>query len=428
MSLVVDPVARLRTVALLNADGPRLLRDVEGREDLQAYLATGGYGQAVDPDALLEAVRRAGLRGRGGAAFPMAQKLDAVRRAAGMPVVVANGEEGEPASAKDRWLLRNRPHLVLDGLRLAGLVAGGDDPIVYVSDVSTAESVRQALEELEGTDLMPAPVRIVEVEPAYVAGEASAAVQAIDGGPALPMDKPPRPSERGVQDRPTIVSNVETLANLPTILRIGPDAYRERGTATSPGTFLLTLVGTEVEGLFEVPFGMTLRALLARVGADPEAVTGVLVGGYFAGVLGPHAIDLPLDYDAFAAAGAGLGCAAIGVLTRDECPVDVSAGVMAYLARSSAGQCGSCFNGTAAMAAVLDALRHRQAERADIERLARWSTVLRGRGACGLLDGATNVAATLLREFSEHVATHLEAPCAVCAARGESVAPPFAIV
>jgi NADH:ubiquinone oxidoreductase subunit F (NADH-binding) len=428
MSLIVDPVARLRTATYLYGGDPRLLHDSDGREDLESYRAKGGYAPLVDPDVLFEEVRTAGLRGRGGAAYPTALKFGAVRTAPGVPVVVANGEEGEPASAKDRWLLRNRPHLVLDGLRLAASVAGTSEVFVYLSDLATAASVRLALDELDGTDLMPGPVRIVEVEPAYVAGESSAVVQAINGGPALPTEKPPRPSERGVDGRPTLVSNVETLANLPTIQRIGGEAYRSIGTAGSPGTLLVTLMGTDGTGLFEVPFGSTLRTLLTDLGEDTDRVTGLLIGGYFAGVLGPHALDVPLDYDAFSAAGAGLGCAAIGVLTEDMCPVAISAGVMAYLARENAGQCGSCFNGTAAMSAVLDALRHHQAEPSDVERLRNWSRFLRGRGACGTLDGATNVAATLFREFPGHIASHLAEQCAVCAAAGETVGPPFAVV
>jgi NADH:ubiquinone oxidoreductase subunit F (NADH-binding) len=428
MSLVVDPVARLRVTAYLEDDDPRLLGRVSGREDLVAYREAGGYAPLGDAAGLAEAVHRAGLRGRGGAAFPMGRKIDAVRAADGTPVVVANGEEGEPASAKDRWLLRNRPHLVLDGLRLAAAMVGTSEMIVYLSDVATAASVRLALDELEGTGLFPAEVRIVEVAAAYVAGEASAVVQAINGGPALPTEKPPRPSEYGVDGRPTLISNVETLANLPIIQRMGPEAYRSVGTAGSPGTFLLTLMGTWVAGLVEVPFGITIRDLLLRLGEDPGRVTGLLIGGYFAGVMGAHALDLPLDYDSFAAAGAGLGCAAIGVITEETCPVEVSAGVMAFLARESAGQCGSCFNGTAAMSAVLDALQHHQAEASDVERLRKWAGFLRGRGACGTLDGATNVAASLLREFPGHVESHLAARCETCATSSETSGPPYAVV
>jgi NADH:ubiquinone oxidoreductase subunit F (NADH-binding) len=429
MSVIVDPVASLQCSAYLGDETPRLLSTTEGREDIVAYRATGGYADLVDPEALARAVLQSGLRGRGGAAFPTGRKIELVRQAPGVPVVVANGEEGEPASAKDRWLLRNRPHLVLDGLRLAAAMVGASEMIVYLSDVPTAASVRLALDELAETGLLATSVRIVEVPSAYVAGEASAVVQAINGGPALPTEKPPRPSEYGVDGRPTLISNVETLANLPIIQAMGVDGYRSLGTEDSPGTFLLTLMGNGASGLIEVPFGVTLRELLTRLGEDLDGISGFLIGGYFAGVLGIHALDIPLDYDAFAAAGAGLGCAAIGVITSDvTCPVAISAGVMAYLARESAGQCGSCFNGTAAMSAVLDALQHHQAEASDIERLRKWAGFLRGRGACGTLDGATNVAASLLREFPDHVAAHLDHACSLCSSSAETVGPPYAVI
>lgn len=426
MSLTADPVAMLR-IAGYAEGSPRLLREAAGREGLDEYRAGGGYAELAAPDHLLEAVRQAGLRGRGGAAFPTARKIDSVRSGQGPAVVVANGEEGEPTSAKDRWLLRNRPHLILDGLRLAAALVDSTELNVYVSDPAAAGSIRLALAELDGTGLMPGPVLVTEVAPTYVAGEESAVVRALNGGPALPTEKPPRPFEEGVAGRPTLIDNVETVANLAVIHRMGPIDYRKLGTAASSGTFLLTLTGIGSAGLYEVPFGVTLRQLLRDLDEDVDRVTGFLVGGYFAGVMGRSMLDVPLDYDAVAAAGSGLGCGAITVLTDRVCPVAVSAGVMAYFARENAGQCGSCFNGTAAMSAVLDALQHHQAEESDVERLRKWSGFLRGRGACGTLDGATNVAARLLREFPEQVSAHLNGQCAVCASSAEPADPPFAI-
>ncbi len=407
----------------------RLLIGGGQREDLAAYRAAGGYAAVDDAERLLDEVDEAAVRGRGGAAFPIATKIRTVRGGRGVPVAVANGEEGEPASVKDRWLLRTRPHLVLDGLRLASLMVGADELHVYVSDPASAESVTRALEELRGAGVWDAEVAVTLVEPTYVAGEETAAVQAIDGGPALPTDKPPRPFEAGVKGRPTLVSNVETLANLPLVQRLGATGYRGLGTYASPGTFLLTLSGCAATGLYEVPFGVTLTAVLTWLGEDPAQVDGVLMGGYFSGVLGRQVLDVPLEYDALKALHSGLGCGAVGVLSAGTCPVEVSAAVMAYFARENAGQCGSCFNGTAAMSAVLDALRDSRAEAEDVERLTGWSVRLRGRGACGTLDGATNVAAALLREYPDAVRTHLDGTCATCGAADEQPVPaaPFAV-
>jgi len=415
------------TVATFPDIGSRLVAGVTGRESLPEYVSAGGYAAVRDVERLLAAVDDAGLRGRGGAAFPTIRKIRAVRAGRGVPVVVANGEEGEPASVKDRWLLRHRPHLVLDGLRLAGLLVGSDDVHVYVSDPAGAAAVRAAAEELTGAGVWDTGITVTVVDPAYVAGEETAVVRALNGGPALPADKPPRPFEEGVGGRPTLVSNVETLANLPLIARLGAAGYRDAGTAASPGTFLLSLSGCAAAGLYELPYGETLRSVLAWVGEDAGSVAGFLMGGYFSGVLGPHALDVPLDYDSLKAVGSGLGCGAVSVIPRGGCPVAVSAAVLAYFARENAGQCGSCFNGTAAMSAVLDALVDHRADETDLARLTRWSGFLRGRGACGTLDGATNVAASLLREFPDRVAAHLQGRCGDCAAGYGLTDPPYAM-
>jgi len=396
---------------------PRLLRTGAAPEELQEYADAGGYQRIDDPGPLLDAVSASGLLGRGGAAFPLAVKLTTVRAAAQaghQTVVIANGEEGEPASVKDRWLLRNRPHLVLDGLRLAARVVGAQRGFVYVSDPRAAAAVEAAL-VTAGTHLGSVQVSVVTVDPAYIAGEESAAVRVINGGPAKPTDKPPRVFEAGVGGLPTLVSNVETLAHLPFILRHGPAEFRRHGTEASPGTFLATVTGAgRPPALYELPHGTRTADLLVRHGVDPDSVTGVLMGGYFAGLLNRSIVEATLDHESMRALGSGLGCGAVAVLTED-CPVAVAASVLSYFDRENAGQCGSCFNGTAAMAAVAQALRDGVADHDDVARLRRWSVVLRGRGACATLDGAANVAASLLDQFPALVDSHIGGGCADCA-------------
>ncbi|MGX9792710.1 NADH-ubiquinone oxidoreductase-F iron-sulfur binding region domain-containing protein [Mycobacterium sp. MMS18-G62] len=397
---------------------PRLLRPVhDGVEDFAGYSAGGGYQPLEDPDTLLGQVDLSGLLGRGGAAFPFGTKLRTVRdagRRGAETIVVANGEEGEPASVKDRWLLRNRPHLVLDGLRLATAIVGARRAYVYVSDEPSATSVTAALAELEPSTLGGVAVTVLTVEPGYVAGEETAAVRRINGGPAKPTDKPPRPYEEGVQGLPTMVSNVETLANLPYILQHGSEGFRAVGTPMSPGTFLATITGGgRPATLYEIPHGAAFSDLLKVHGLTADSVHGVLMGGYFAGLVNTDILDATLDHETIRRLGSGLGCGAISILT-DDCPVAVAASVMSYFDRENAGQCGSCFNGTAAMAAVTSALRDGAATNEDLARLERWSVVLRGRGACGTLDGATNVAASLLRQFPQVVARHLANDCPSC--------------
>jgi len=229
----------------------------DGREDLNAYEQRSGYAPGLDGEPLVEAIESAGLRGRGGAAFPTGVKLRSVAGRPGPRYVVANGEEGEPASVKDRWLLRARPHLVLDGLLRAARLVDAERCYVFISDPGSVTSVSAAIDELgEGA---PVPVEVVTTEPRYVAGEETAVVRAINGGPALPLDKPPRPFESGVAGGPTLVANVETLANIPWISRHGSAEYRTAGTERSPGTFLFTVSGAcERPGLHEVPLGVRL--------------------------------------------------------------------------------------------------------------------------------------------------------------------------
>jgi NADH:ubiquinone oxidoreductase subunit F (NADH-binding) len=409
------------TIAAWPGCAPRLLREQPGlqtvREDYAAYRDQGGYRPLAAADELLDEVERSGLLGRGGAAFPLAVKLRTVRdngiRGKVSTVVVANGEEGEPASIKDRWLVRNRPHLVLDGLRLAATIVVADRAHVYVSDPESARSAETALSELDA-DTLGVSVAVRMVNPGYIAGEETAAVRALNGGPVKPTDKPPRPFEVGVGGRPTLVSNVETLAGLPYIQQHGSSAFRDQGTPRSPGTLLVTVTGADrPPGLYEVPHGLPVTELLALHGVSNDRVRGALMGGYFAGLLNRDVLDATLDHETFQRLGSGLGCGAISVIT-DDCPVAVAASVLAYFDRENAGQCGSCFNGTAAMAAVAGALRDGVATDEDLTRLRRWSVVLRGRGACATLDAATNIAASLLDQFPRSVQHHLDNACQTC--------------
>jgi NADH:ubiquinone oxidoreductase subunit F (NADH-binding) len=406
----------------------RLLR--QGTEDYSDYRGGGGYRTLDDADGLLDQVDLSGILGRGGAAFPLAVKLKTVRdngRTAGGAVVVANGEEGEPASIKDRWLLRHRPHLVLDGLRLAARMVSADRAHVYISDRSAAEAVRTALAQIDADVLDGLSITVSTVDPGYVAGEETAAVRALNGGPAKPTDKPPRPFEEGVGRLPTMVSNVETLALIPFIHRHGAEVFRAQGTSMSPGTFLATITGADRSpALYELPHGLPFGELLEFHGVPADQVRGVLMGGYFAGLLNTAVLDITLDHESVRRLDSGLGCGAITILTED-CPVAVAASVMAYFDRENAGQCGSCFNGTAAMSAVTGALRDGVATNEDLARLERWSVVLRGRGACATLDAATNVAASLLSAFPQVVDRHLHNDCDSCRAGAFTAERPYEV-
>ncbi|WP_445166272.1 NADH-ubiquinone oxidoreductase-F iron-sulfur binding region domain-containing protein [Mycolicibacterium sp. Dal123E01] len=424
------PAGTALTIAAAPGCTPRLLRLPATVESMSAYTSAGGYELLENVESLLTEVENSGVLGRGGAAFPLAVKLRTVRAAhtrGHETVVLANGEEGEPASVKDRWLMRHRPHLVLDGVRLAARLVGAQRAYIYVSDLEAARIIDGALNAVSFDTFGGLDISIVTVDAAYVAGEETAAVRAINGGPAKPTDKPPRPFQHGVAGHPTLVSNVETLANLPFIQREGAAAFRSAGTAASPGTFLMTITGAgRPPALYEVPHGMPFTDLLALHGVSPDSVRGALMGGYFAGVLNRDVLGTTLDHETFRGLGCGLGCGAIAILT-DDCPVAVAAAVLAYFDRENAGQCGSCFNGTAAMAAVAGALRDGAATTEDIARLQRWSVVLRGRGACATLDGAANVAASLLKHFPQVVDEHLAGACDPCRSAAFSAQRPYEV-
>ncbi|MBT2401367.1 NADH-ubiquinone oxidoreductase-F iron-sulfur binding region domain-containing protein [Streptomyces sp. ISL-100] len=397
----------MTTIRFLTAQPPGSVLGAEPdmTESAEAYRATGGYDGATGPDELLRHLDASGLRGRGGAGFPAAVKLRAVREGGGGPVVVANGEEGEPGSVKDRWLLRARPHLVLDGLFRAAAVTGAVRGYVYLSDPEAGARVLRALAEREP----PLPIEVVETDHTYVAGEETAVVRRIDGGPALPTAKPPRPFERGVGGAPTLVSNVETLARI--ALTAARPGLRQR---IARSTLVTLSGGTGAPLLTEVPYGVPLRTLAAAHGT-PDAA-GALMGGLFGGLIGAQGLDLSLEPGALTAAGTALGCGAIRFLAADTCPVTAAAEAVGHLAAESARQCGVCVTGTAAVHDALRALAAGTAGPDTVGNLARWSRGLPGRGACGLLDAAAGTAGSLLRAFPEVLPSHLGAACPACAA------------
>ena len=390
----------------------RLERTAESYPEYQERPSPRDRGEHVGLDELISAAEAVNLRGRGGAGFPFATKLKAVAEAAaaaGRVYVVANGEEGEPGSAKDRYLLATRPHLVLDGLLLAARALNAERAVVYLSEPVLADVVAAALaQHSPGT-----AVEIFLAPGGYVSGEETAVVRAISGGPAKPTSKPPRPYQRGIGDQPTLVSNVETFAHLARAVRLGPARIRDDGLPSAPGTTVITVTpdaGNAV--LLEVPFGVTIREILQHAGYP--APRALLTGGYFGGFLPRRHWDLPIGHTIMRQAGVTLGCAALLPVMR-SCEVRVAADLLAYFDRENAHQCGACFNGTKAMAASLARLSEDQARENDVPDLVRWSTSLAGRGACGTLDGAAAVVRALVQESAALVERHAQRACPECA-------------
>ncbi len=368
----------------------------------------GRHGREV----LIEETGLAGLTGRGGAAFPTARKLASV--AAGRAaVVVANGTEGEPASAKDKVLLARSPHLVLDGAVLAAQLVGARQAIIVVHR-SVREIVADAVAERGRAAADPVRIQVVAAADRFVAGEASAVVHWIERGIPTPTAMP-RIWERGLGGRPTLVQNVETLAHLALIARYGASWFRAAGTPEEPGSMLVTILGAVREPCVrEVAIGTGIAEVLDLAGGASAPLQALLIGGYFGTWVSPAAVALPLSQAGLASAGARAGAGLIAALPQDACGLAETARVVRYLADESAGQCGPCVFGLAAIAGQLERLA--EGRSAELGTLQRWLAQVDGRGGCAHPDGAVRLIRSALTVFGPELEQHARGWCCGTAA------------
>jgi len=402
---------------------PRLLAgwSGEGPASIDEHEATHGPLDLPGPRhhvGLIEEVERSGLRGRGGAGFPAAAKLRAVAAARGRRVVVVNAAEGEPASRKDRVLLAGSPHLVLDGALIAAAAVGAGEVVFAIKHTATAalDGIERALAERDDTEAVD--VSVVEVPAAYVAGEETALVNYLNSGRALPTFVPPRPFQRGVDGRPTLMQNVETLAHIGLIARRGAEWFREVGADGDPGSNLVSLAGAVVRpGVYEIAGGTPVGELVEAAGGATEPIGALLLGGYGGRWLPARragALGLARD----GAGGAPLGAGVVIALPAGGCGVRETARVVGYLADESAGQCGPCVHGLAAIADALAEIADGVAERGAHLRVRRWSEDVSGRGACRHPDGAALLVGSALATFADEFERHEAGePCAAGGAR-----------
>ena len=394
---------------------PRLLAGLEGGSgamSLAEHQRVHGDLPHRAAHELIEAIEHSGLRGRGGADFPTARKLRAVASSRGVSAVVVNGSETEPASAKDRLLLTRLPHLVLDGAVLAAQAVGAPEVIVQVGmGAPGALSALQAA--LSARDRDPVPVALVAAPEGYVAGEESAVMHYLNGGSGLPTFVPPRPFQKGFRGRPTLIQNPETLAQVALVARFGEHWYRELGTSADPGSALVTISGAVVApGVYELAFGTPMTALLDAAGGETEPLRAFLVGGYFGTwVESSQALALRLAREDLRSVGCSLGSGVLIALGQSSCGLHESARVIDYLARQSAHQCGPCTYGLRAIADSVMAVASGMAHPRESDRIRRWATEIRGRGACHHPDGATRFIVSALDVFEDEVAAHQHGRC-----------------
>lgn len=358
---------------------------------------------------LIEMVSAAGLTGRGGAGFPTGVKMRSVASHRGAAIVVANGMESEPASEKDQALLARAPHLVLDGIELAASAVGATSANLCLprSRPWLTDIVLEAVSQRQHAGMDRVPVEVHELPHNYVSSEETSLVHWLNGGDARPTATPPRPFERGVRKRPTLVDNVETLAHIALIARYGSDWFAEAGLADMTGTMLTTVSGAVADpGVYEVGGGTLVGDVLMAARAS-AAIEAVLIGGYFGTW---HRIrdvaSLPFTKAGLAQAGGAPGAGILFALPAESCGLVEAARILRYLAAESAQQCGPCMFGLPAIATDLTQLAAGRPDGDPLDRMQRRFGQISGRGGCRHPDGAVRMAASALTAFGADAHAH----------------------
>lgn len=400
---------RHRLLAGLPADAPLSLaahREIHGE--------TPTVGRH-DADVLIRDVAAAGLKGRGGAGFPAATKM-ALVAGSRRPIVVVNGTEGEPMSAKDRVLLEMTPHLVLDGAEIAAQAVGARECLL-VAPTDTLPGLHKAVRERRHLPRSRVRVKLAPAASGFVAGEETAVLAHLERRPPRPRPVPPRPAERGYRGRPTLVNNVETLAHLALIARHGSAWFKGVGTPERHGTTLVTISGAiHAPGVYEVPCGVEVPRLLSIAGGAMDSVRALLVGGYSGAWVDGTGAGLTFDDASLQSAHAMPGAGVVVALGASDCPVAETARLAGWLSQESADQCGPCVHGLESLAQLLQRTETGRRHRGDRERLARWTWMVTGRGACQHPTGAARMIASASRVFAAEFEDHARhGRCEACA-------------
>ena len=416
------PAGLARLIPVGQSGDPVDLRRYQAFLDHYGPLPTHDGARVGQADALTIELDKAGLRGRGGGWFPTARKVRAVMESAAArrswskgrrPVVLANAMEGEPASSKDAVLLRHSPHLVLDGIQALAAGVGADRAYLAVHRAGPGHA---QLEAVLGERHDPVAVELIQLPPRYVASEESALAHWVGDGLATPVAGG-RPFLRGVAGRPTAVLNVETLAHVGLVARFGGDWFAGVGTPEAPGTALVTVGGAvRGPGVVEIATGTPVAEVIDRCGGLVGEVSGFLTGGYGGAWVSPQSLEAaPWSPESIAAAGGVVGAGILWALDARQCPIREMHRVVRWMAGESAGQCGPCRFGLAAIASDLDLLGGHAATVADLHRIRARLPLVAQRGGCKHPDGVARFVTTGLHVFQEEVAHHLRGHCTATA-------------
>lgn len=410
-------------------------------ESIDEAIAVHGYEALANvlkennPDAVIQEVLDSGLRGRGGAGFPtgLKWKFTAANKG-GKSYVVCNGDEGDPGAFMDRSVMEGDPHKLLEGMAIAAFAIGADEGYIYVrAEYPLAiKRLRKAIKDAEerhylgknilGTDFS-FELHIKEGAGAFVCGEESALLASIEGERGMPRPKPPFPANKGLFERPTLINNVETLANIPVILLKGAKWFASMGTETAKGTKTFALTG-EVNntGLIEVPMGTTLREIVFDIGGgirNGKKFKAVQIGGPSGGCLTEEHLDLPMDYDSLAKAGAMVGSGGLVVMNEDTCIVEVARFFMNFTQNESCGKCTPCREGTKNMLKILEKIVRGEGTMDDLDKLEELAIAVKDGSLCGLGKTAPNPVLSTLKYFRDEYIAHIKdkkCPAGVCSA------------
>lgn len=440
-------IGSLRTHRGYNPAEQRIVLERAGRidpENIEEFIASNGYealGKVLTemtPEGVIDVIEKSGLQGRGGAGFPAGRKWRFVRAAKGeKKYVVCNADESEPGTFKDRIVLEGDPHVILEAMAIAAYAVGADEGYVYIrGEYGLAfrrleKAILQAKEfgflgnNIFGTDFN-FNIHIHAGAGAYVCGEETALLESLEGKRGEPRARPPYPVTRGLWNKPTAVNNVETLANIPAILRNGAEWYRSFGTPSSPGTKVYTIMGNvNFSGVIEVPMGITLREVIniyAR-GMKPGSTLKLAQTGGSSGSIIPAVLqDTPMDFESFRKAGVSLGSGALLICDQHTCIVDLVKVLLQFFRFESCGKCTPCRVGTQRAYEIVESISQGQGKLEDLDKLMEIAREMERASNCGLGQTAAVPIRDMLKHFRTEVEAHIRlgsCPTGVCEIREE---------
>jgi len=408
-------------------------------EDIDSYISAGGYKaiekvlKDMSPEDVIEEIKRSGLRGRGGAGFPTGLKWEMARNAQGdEKYIICNADEGDPGAFMDRAIIEGNPHAVIEGMIIGAYAIGAKKGYVYIrAEYPLAvERLKKALVQAKERNLLGRnilnrgfnfDIKIKLGAGAFVCGEETALIASIEGKRGMPRPKPPFPVQKGLFGKPTVINNVETLANIPYIIAKGAEWFASYGTETSKGTKVFALTGkVKNTGLIEVPLGITLREIIYDIGGGIEGgreLKAVQTGGPSGGCIPASLIDTPVDYESLARAGSIMGSGGMIIMDETDCMVNVAQYFLQFTQSESCGKCVPCRIGTKRLLEILQRITSGRGKPEDLEKLEKLSNDIKATSLCGLGQTAPNPVLSTLKYFRHEYEAHIfekRCPAGVC--------------